>query len=94
MLKEEPLCVRYAITRQLGSGSFGVVYLAEDKETGQKVAMKRILKMGSFASREIDILKRLDKRKNCIQLLNCFYTNSSKQPMTQNMIFEYFPDNL
>lgn len=80
--------------RELGSGSFGVVYLAQDNETGKMVAVKRLLKMGKLVSREIDILQRIAKAENCTEMLSCFYTVSAKNVMVQNMVFDYFPDNL
>ena len=85
---------KYSIIRELGSGCFGVVYLAEDNETHKKVAIKRLLKMGLMVSREIEILKKLSNATQCINMLDCFYTTDPKTRMIQNMVFDYFPTNL
>ena len=38
--------VRYKVGKLLGSGAYGHVWVAEDKRTGQKVALKKIF--GAF----------------------------------------------
>ena len=80
--------------KELGSGCFGVVFLADDNETEEKVAIKRLSKMGKIASREIEILKKLSKAEHCINMIDCFYTKSSQTKMIQNMVFKFYPDNL
>lgn len=57
----------YEIGKEIGSGSFGTVNIAEDRNTGEKVAVKCISKtkiqrsnMGSQVKREITTMKKLD----------------------------------
>ena len=64
---EEPIYRQYTIVKQLGSGSFGKVYLAEHKVTHQKRAIKELEKslvdVGSEQSKfflEVEILSKLD----------------------------------
>jgi hypothetical protein len=38
---------RYRLTEEIGSGSFGTVYAAEDKESGEVVAVKVLLSICS-----------------------------------------------
>jgi len=48
--------------RVIGSGSFGYVFEAYDKEAQMVVAVKRTQKAGEFVSREYEVLKKL---KDC-----------------------------
>ncbi|KIZ01795.1 hypothetical protein MNEG_6170 [Monoraphidium neglectum] len=57
---------RYSLLKQLGEGSFSQVCLAVDKETQEKVAVKRIpnvldsLENAKRVLREVCILRRMD----------------------------------
>ncbi|CAI2375121.1 unnamed protein product [Moneuplotes crassus] len=79
----------------LGSGSFGYVFEAIDKNRGQKVALKRTTKAGDYVSREYEILEILKGCPNCIQVLDIFYTkNEEDDKLAQNLVFEFCSDNL
>jgi len=85
---------RYRLIRELGSGSFGVVYLGFDNQTNQYVAIKRVEKIGDLVSREYEILDKIKNSALCINLLDFFYTNNMHGQLIQNMVFEYFSSNL
>lgn len=85
---------RYRLMRELGSGSFGVVYLGYDNQTNDYVAIKRVEKIGDFVSREYEILSKIKDSPFCISLLDFFYTNNVHGQLIQNMVFEYFTTNL
>jgi len=79
----------------LGSGSFGYVFEAYDKNRDTKVALKRTTKAGDFVSREYEILELLKGCPNCIQILDIFYTkNEDDDKLAQNLVFEFWSDNL
>jgi serine/threonine protein kinase len=80
--------------RELGSGSFGVVYLGYDNDTNEYVAIKRVEKIGDLVSREYEILSKVKDSPYCINLRDFFYTNNVHGQLTQNMVFEYFTTNL
>lgn len=64
----QKLEVYYRIKEKIGEGGFAVVYLAEDIETRQPVAVKTIDKGASttdFLSREVAILKDIDSPFVC-----------------------------
>jgi cyclin-dependent kinase 7 len=68
---------RYNIKKPLGQGTWGVVHMAEQKETGRLVAIKRIKSerkeegINFTAVREIKLLREL-KHENIIELVDCF----------------------
>jgi serine/threonine protein kinase len=58
----------YAVGRQIGEGGFAHVYIAQDRATGEVVAVKTVDKGASaqsFLSREVAILKGMDSRFVC-----------------------------
>jgi glycogen synthase kinase 3 beta len=84
----------YHIIRELGSGCFGYVFEAEDAKTKQKVAIKRIEKVGKQLSREYEILNEVKGSSHCVHLIDCFYTKSKNDKLIQNLIFEFLNSSL
>lgn len=85
---------KYELIKELGSGSFGYVFLAKNKQTNQQVAIKRIEKVGKMLSREFEILTELKNCKHCVRLIDCFYTKNMKEKLIQNMVFEFLYKDL
>ena len=73
---------KYKILSKLGEGSFGMVYLAQNKYTKEKVAMKEIKKSNKVLLSdgeirdEIDILKKLD-HPDIVRIIESFNTKQS-----------------
>ena len=73
---------KYEILSKLGSGSFGNVYLARNKFTNEKVALKQIKKSSANLlsdgeiKDEIEILKKLD-HPDIVRIIESFNTNNS-----------------
>ena len=73
---------KYEILSKLGSGSFGNVYLARNKFTDEKVAMKQIKKSSANLlsdgqiKDEIEILKNLD-HPDIVRIIESFNTRNS-----------------
>lgn len=84
----------YHIKRELGSGCFGYVFEAEDVRTKQKVAIKRIEKVGKQLSREFEILNEIKDSPHCVYMIDCFYTKSKNEKLVQNLVFEFLSSNL
>jgi cyclin-dependent kinase 7 len=69
----------YTVKKALGQGTWGVVHMAEQKETGRIVAIKKIKSerpeegVNFTAVREIKLL-RVFKHENIIELVDCFTT--------------------
>ena len=54
-------CVNFLFFSQvIGNGSFGVVYQAKLCETGEMVAIKKVLQDKRFKNRELQIMRRLE----------------------------------
>lgn len=73
----------------LGNGAFGYVFQAEDLSTQKKVAIKRIVKVGPYVSREFEVLSLLKGAKHCMQLENFFYTRDKEDKLIQNQVLEF-----
>lgn len=63
----------YDFGRVLGNGSFGVVCEAICLETGEKVAIKKVLQDPRYKNRELDVMKELG-HPNVVGLKDYFYT--------------------
>jgi len=73
--------VSYTDTKVIGNGSFGVVYQAKLCDTGEMVAIKKVLQDKRFKNRELQIMRRLD-HCNIVSLLYFFYTSGEKKKRT------------
>ena len=80
-IKDSPSS-KYEILSKLGSGSFGNVYLARNKYTDEKVALKQIKKSSANLlsdgeiKDEIEILKKLD-HPDIVRIIESFNTRNS-----------------
>ncbi|KAJ1916258.1 Cyclin-dependent kinase catalytic subunit [Mycoemilia scoparia] len=85
---------RYQKIDKVGEGTYGVVYKARDKETGEIVAMKKIRLeaddegVPSTAIREISILKEL-QHENIVRLLDIVHSDAKLY-----LVFEFLDMDL
>ncbi|CAD8103495.1 unnamed protein product [Paramecium sonneborni] len=84
----------FDIIRVAGSGSFGYVFEAYDHNRKQKVALKRIEKVGTLLSREYEILFEVKECEHIVKILDFFYSRTDAGKLIQNIVFEYMEDNL
>ena len=77
----QPPNISYSAERIIGNGSFGVVFEAKVVETGDIVAIKKVLQDKRFKNRELQIMRQLvkDPHPNIVQLQHCFYSQVRKQ---------------
>jgi serine/threonine protein kinase len=77
--------ISYSAERIIGNGSFGVVFEAKVVETGDIVAIKKVLQDKRFKNRELQIMRQLvqDPHPNIVALQHCFYSQVSS-------LFAYF----
>jgi len=85
---------KYAKIDKLGEGTYGIVYKAKNRETGEIVALKRIRLESEdegvpcTAIREISLLKEL-KHPNIVRLLDVIH-----QEKKLTLVFEYLDQDL
>ena len=80
----------------LGQGAFGKVRLAIIKETGEKVAIKKVFQDRRYKNRELPIMQELH-HPNIVELKSYYCTkaeNCSDDEFYLNCIMEYVPQTL
>lgn len=77
-----------------GSGSFGYVIEAYDRNKDIRVAIKRTHKVGTKLSKEYEILSELKECDYIVKLLDVFYTTNEDKKVIQNLVFEFVPHSL
>jgi serine/threonine protein kinase len=86
---------KYERKRKVGEGTYGKVYLAQDRVTKECVAMKKMLLeteeegIPSTAIREISLLKELSDHPNIVKLKDVLYQRNKLY-----LIFEYLEQDL
>eukprot|EP00183_Erythrolobus_madagascarensis_P005031 CAMPEP_0185857380 /NCGR_PEP_ID=MMETSP1354-20130828/29476_1 /TAXON_ID=708628 /ORGANISM="Erythrolobus madagascarensis, Strain CCMP3276" /LENGTH=390 /DNA_ID=CAMNT_0028559651 /DNA_START=351 /DNA_END=1523 /DNA_ORIENTATION=+ len=87
--------ISYSAERVIGNGAFGVVFQATVCETGETVAIKKVLQDRRFKSRELRIQRQLD-HPNVVKLKHCFYSsgNPCDDEVYVNLVLEYVPETL
>mmetsp|Transcript_2425 Transcript_2425/g.3539 ORF Transcript_2425/g.3539 Transcript_2425/m.3539 type:complete len:425 (-) Transcript_2425:405-1679(-) len=94
---KEGATVSYNAERIIGNGSFGVVFQATVVETGEIVAIKKVLQDPRFKNRELHIMRMLVKQShpNVVQLKHCFYSSGDKRDeLYLNLVLEYIPETV
>lgn len=91
---DRPQEVSYTDTKVIGNGSFGVVYQARLLETGEMVAIKKVLQDKRFKNRELQIMRRLD-HCNIVKLKYFFYSSGEKKDEVYlNLVLEFIPETV
>ncbi|KAL1818553.1 hypothetical protein ACET3Z_013422 [Daucus carota] len=83
----------YMAERVVGTGSFGVVYQAKCLETGEAVAIKKVLQDKRYKNRELQIMRMLE-HPNVVQLKHCFYSTTEKDELYLNLVLEYVAETV
>ncbi|KAL3615136.1 Shaggy-related protein kinase eta [Castilleja foliolosa] len=85
--------VSYMAERVVGAGTFGVVFQAKCIETGETVAIKKVLQDRQHKSRELQLMKTMD-HPNVVSLKHCFYSTTSQNELFLNLVMEYVPETM
>ncbi|XP_042205624.1 glycogen synthase kinase-3 beta-like isoform X7 [Homarus americanus] len=91
---DRPQEVSYMDTKVIGNGSFGVVFQAKLCETGELVAIKKVLQDKRFKNRELQIMRRLE-HCNIVKLMYFFYSSGDKkEEVFLNLVLEFIPETV
>nr|DAD21260.1 TPA_asm: hypothetical protein HUJ06_022723 [Nelumbo nucifera] len=85
--------ISYMAERVVGTGSFGIVFQAKCLETGETVAIKKVLQDRRYKNRELQLMRSMD-HPNVISLKHCFFSTTSKNELFLNLVMEYVPETL
>ncbi|XP_038065735.1 glycogen synthase kinase-3 beta-like isoform X2 [Patiria miniata] len=92
--------ISYSETKIIGNGSFGVVHQAKLTDTGEMVAIKKVLQDKRFKNRELQIMRKLE-HCNIVRLKYFFYSSGEKSSgsgkkdeVYLNLVLEYVPETV
>ncbi|KAL6627747.1 hypothetical protein ACP70R_031473 [Stipagrostis hirtigluma subsp. patula] len=85
--------ISYVAERIVGQGSFGVVFQARCLETGERVAIKKVLQDVRYKNRELQTMKVLD-HPNVVCLKHHFCSTTDKEELYLNLVLEYVPETV
>ncbi|CAA7391891.1 unnamed protein product [Spirodela intermedia] len=85
--------VSYMADQVVGTGSFGVVFKAKCLETGETLAIKKVLQDKRYRNRELQIMQLLD-HPNIVGLQHYFFSSSDKNEQYLNLMLEFVPDTV
>lgn len=85
--------ISYMAERVVGTGSFGVVFQAKCLETGEQVAIKKVLQDKRYKNRELQIMRLLE-HSNVVKLKHNFFSTTEKDELYLNLVLEYVPETV
>lgn len=87
---EDGATLTYTAEKVVGNGSFGVVFKCRCEETGEAVAMKRVLQDKRYKNRELSVMQSLD-HPNVVALKHYFYDTNSQGETYLHLILDFVP---
>ncbi|KAM3280051.1 hypothetical protein ACQJBY_047070 [Aegilops geniculata] len=85
--------VSYVAEHVVGTGSFGVVFQAKCRETGEVVAIKKVLQDKRYKNRELQIMHMLD-HPNIVGLKHYFFSTTERNELYLNLVLEFVPETV
>ncbi|GAB2266003.1 Shaggy- protein kinase zeta, partial [Dionaea muscipula] len=79
--------------RVVGTRSFGIVFQAKCLETGETVAIKKVLQDKRYKNRELRVMRLLD-HPNVIPLKHCFFSTTGRDELFLNLVMEFVHESL
>lgn len=87
-IKMASICSRFGI-----SNTSDVLFQAKCLETGETVAIKKVLQDKRYKNRELQTMRLLD-HPNVISLKHCFFSTTEKDELFLNLVLEYVPETV
>lgn len=81
----------------IGHGAFGAVFIANVLETGETVAIKKVLQDRRFKNRELQTLRMISKRPHpyIVSLRHYFVSQGTKSDdIYLNLVMDFVPDTI
>ncbi|GJS56341.1 shaggy-related protein kinase epsilon [Tanacetum coccineum] len=72
-------------------GSFAIVIQAKCLESGEAVAIKKVLQDKRYKNRELQTMRLLG-HPNVVSLKHCFFSTTDKDELYLNLVLEYVPE--
>jgi glycogen synthase kinase 3 beta len=66
---------------------------AKCRETGEIVAIKKVLQDKRYKNRELQIMQMLD-HPNIVALKHCFFSTTDKEELYLNLVLEFVPETV
>ncbi|OIT30632.1 shaggy-related protein kinase epsilon [Nicotiana attenuata] len=85
--------ISYMAERVVGQGSFGIVFQAKCLESGETVAIKKVLQDKRYKNRELQTMRLLD-HPNIVSLKHCFFSTTEKEELYLNLVLEFVPETV
>ncbi|KAL0443815.1 UNVERIFIED_CONTAM: Shaggy-related protein kinase zeta [Sesamum latifolium] len=85
--------ISYMAERVVGTGSFGIVFQAKCLETGESVAIKKVLQDRRYKNRELQLMRLMD-HSNVISLKHCFFSTTTRDELFLNLVMDYVPETM
>ncbi|XP_047263553.1 glycogen synthase kinase-3 homolog MsK-3 isoform X2 [Capsicum annuum] len=85
--------ISYMAERVVGQGSFGIVFQAKCLETGETVAIKKVLQDKRYKNRELQTMRLLD-HPSIVSLNHCFFSTTEKDELYLNLVLEFVPETV
>ncbi|KAJ4733862.1 shaggy-like protein kinase 41 [Rhynchospora pubera] len=85
--------VSYIPEHVVGTGSFGTVFQAKCRETGEIVAIKKVLQDKRYKNRELQIMQMLE-HPNIVSLKHYFYSTTNRDEVYLNLVLEFVPETV
>ncbi|XP_022845550.1 shaggy-related protein kinase zeta-like isoform X2 [Olea europaea var. sylvestris] len=85
--------ISYMAECVVGTGSFGIVFQARCLETGEAVAIKKVLQDKRYKNRELQLMRLMD-HPNVISLKHCFFSTTTKDELFLNLVMDYVPETM
>lgn len=71
----------------------GLFFQAKCLETGEAVAIKKVLQDKRYKNRELQTMRLLD-HPNVVSLKHCFFSTTEKDELYLNLVLEYVPETV